>query len=161
MVQKDVVLIDDSQALRDAFRLLVEGRGHRVAAFEHARDALDHLGENAADVGLIVLDLEMPGMDGFQFLAERDLLPDVAKIPVVVLTALTGPYRFAPQQVKVVLQKPVPSEQLLELIGEQCGAATGSTAKPSHKSSGVQPRVIHGTDFDRWYDEHKQRRVRS
>jgi CheY-like chemotaxis protein len=163
MAHREVLLLDDSEPLREAFRLLVEGRGYQVAAFADGFDALAYLRENGDAVGLIVLDLEMPTMTGFQFLTARAQEPVLERIPVVVLTALPGPHQFGGSRVEAVLQKPVPSDQLLQLIKQHCdGAAPGAAARQStrpHKASGVQPKVMHGTDFDEWYRALKTRRT--
>jgi CheY-like chemotaxis protein len=163
MALREVLLLDDSEPLREAFRLLVEGRGHPVAAFANGYDALAYLRENGDAVGLIVLDLEMPTMSGFQFLAARARDPALERIPVIVLTALPGPHEFGSTRVEAILQKPVPSDQLLEMIKQHCGSAAralGSreSTRP-HKASGVQPKVVHGADFDEWYQALKTRRT--
>src|SRR5690349_2925574 len=68
-----------AEALRD------EGYTVRIAA--NGREALDALGTGQAEPRLILLDLAMPVMDGWEFLRERERQPRLAGIPVCAVTA--------------------------------------------------------------------------
>jgi GAF domain-containing protein/DNA-binding response OmpR family regulator/anti-sigma regulatory factor (Ser/Thr protein kinase) len=80
-----VLLIDDDDVVRRAVRLALEPIGWHVTEAEHGLLALDSLSASRPDV--IILDLMMPKMDGFEFLDELRARPDWRDIPVVVITA--------------------------------------------------------------------------
>jgi GAF domain-containing protein/DNA-binding response OmpR family regulator/anti-sigma regulatory factor (Ser/Thr protein kinase) len=80
-----VLLIDDDDVVRRSVRLALEPIGWHVAEAEHGRLALDALSTARPDV--IILDLMMPEMDGFEFLDKLRARPDWRDIPVVVITA--------------------------------------------------------------------------
>jgi CheY-like chemotaxis protein len=69
---------------------------------------------------LILLDLMMPVMDGWQFRRQRAAEPALVDIPVLVVTA--GPSRAAPADLGVaeIIAKPVDVATLLEMIGRHC-----------------------------------------
>ena len=80
-----ILVVDDEPAIRT---FLVEGltdAGYSVCTASNGAEALQRAGEYRSDV--VLLDLLMPVMDGLAFLRERLLQPDLARVPVVVLTA--------------------------------------------------------------------------
>jgi chemotaxis family two-component system sensor histidine kinase/response regulator PixL len=84
-----IMIIDDSTALRRTMALSLEKQGYRVVQGKDGRDALDKLQKNP-DIALIVCDIEMPNMNGFEFLGMRRQDSDLTKIPVVMLTSRSG-----------------------------------------------------------------------
>jgi signal transduction histidine kinase/DNA-binding response OmpR family regulator len=80
-----VLLVDDDEIMRESVRRVLEQERWEVAGASNGRVALHHLAESPPDV--IVLDLMMPEMDGFEFLAEMRQRPEWRDIPVLVLTA--------------------------------------------------------------------------
>ncbi len=80
-----VLIVDDDPAARELLRRLLAAEGFRVIEAENGRVALDRLREGVP--GLILLDLMMPEMDGFDFIEALRREPGGASIPVVVLTA--------------------------------------------------------------------------
>jgi CheY-like chemotaxis protein len=63
----------------------LEASGWEVRQAEHGREALEHLQHQQPS--MILLDLMMPVMDGFEFLVERQKYPKLVSIPVIVVTA--------------------------------------------------------------------------
>jgi CheY-like chemotaxis protein len=112
-----VVLIDDDDDLRDAIADALTAYGHQVETFGEAGAALERLRAGLAP-RLILLDLMMPGMTGWQFRELQRADPMLAQIPVVVLTARTVPEdRDTPPLGPIeVLHKPFPLERLLDVI---------------------------------------------
>jgi PAS domain S-box-containing protein len=81
-----ILIVDDDPDVRAIIRQAVEGEGLAAAEAVNGRAALDWLGDNAAP-SLILLDLMMPEVDGFEFLAKLHQRKELSDIPVVVLTA--------------------------------------------------------------------------
>ena len=83
---EDVILVvDDDPMARDMMRRGVEQTGFAVVEAESGRDALERIA--ARKPRLILLDLLMPDMDGFEFVAQLRLEPGCRAIPIVVVTA--------------------------------------------------------------------------
>ena len=80
------LVVDDDADTRARVRAMLERDGWAVAEAENGRDALDRYALIRPSV--VLLDLTMPVMDGFDFLAALRARPDGAEVPVVVLTAL-------------------------------------------------------------------------
>jgi CheY-like chemotaxis protein len=84
--QRDPVLVvDDDAVLRQLLRRMLEPEGYRVVEAENGRAALERLREAAP--GVVLLDLMMPEMDGFEFVAEFRRHEAGRAIPIVVITA--------------------------------------------------------------------------
>jgi GAF domain-containing protein/DNA-binding response OmpR family regulator len=80
-----VLVVDDDPALRELLRRTLEGKGFVVAEAANGREALERLGETTP--GVILLDLMMPEMDGFEFLEEMRRDEAGRRITVIVITA--------------------------------------------------------------------------
>ena len=76
--------VDDSSTMRKIISLALSGAGHSVVEAENGRDALEKLNSTAVDC--IILDINMPEMNGIEFLRERKNRAAIAGIPVFVLT---------------------------------------------------------------------------
>jgi CheY-like chemotaxis protein len=111
-----VLIVEDDLDLRDCLREELEQAGHRVLTAGNGREGLELL-ESAGLPCLVLLDLMMPVMNGFQFLAElRDRQLDV---PVVVTSAhLDMP--GVPQGASEILAKPFSTAALLAVINRYC-----------------------------------------
>jgi CheY-like chemotaxis protein len=82
-----VLLVEDEEVTRAVMRQGLERGGFEVAEAENGRLALARLAEDIPDI--IVLDLMMPEMDGFDFLVELRRRPEWREVPVLVVTART------------------------------------------------------------------------
>ncbi len=85
--QGNILVIEDQDATRDLVRRTLSKEGWTVSEATNGRLALQEMVNTAPD--LILLDLMMPEMDGFQFITEMRKNPEWQSIPVVVLTAKT------------------------------------------------------------------------
>jgi CheY-like chemotaxis protein len=82
---RSVLIVEDDPDTRASLRRALTAEGWLVREAEHGRAALDQLGDGPVD--LVLLDLMMPEMDGFEFLAEFRRRADGQDVPVVVVTA--------------------------------------------------------------------------
>jgi adenylate cyclase len=114
-----VLLVDDDKVVRRAVRQALEPIGWRVTEAENGRIAVDALAATQPDV--IILDLMMPTMDGFEFMEELRKRINWQDIPVVVITAkdLTGDDRNRLNGgVERIIQKSDRDEMLRQLTRE-------------------------------------------
>jgi two-component system, chemotaxis family, chemotaxis protein CheY len=116
MKPKKVLVVDDSKLLHRIFELML-----RNCTVVHASDGvegLERLGQHP-DVDLILLDMNMPRMNGLEFLAAAKANPAQAKIPVIVITT-EGKESDAERGLKAgasaYLRKPFRNEELLAAI---------------------------------------------
>jgi diguanylate cyclase (GGDEF)-like protein len=80
-----VLIADDSLVIRAVVREELEGEGYRVVEAVDGLDAVQQCRDDPPDV--VLLDIEMPGLDGYQVLAELKADPEARDIPVVFLTS--------------------------------------------------------------------------
>lgn len=81
----EVLIVDDEPVNRNALRRMLEKEGFGVAEAENGRAALEHVARNRPSA--ILLDLIMPEMDGFEFVAELRGREEWRDIPVIVVTS--------------------------------------------------------------------------
>ena len=119
-----VLLVEDDPANRESLAFLLQIGGHGVDTACHGADALEQLSHGPSP-GLILLDLSMPVMDGWEFLRRKRECSSLSAIPVVVLSALADWKREELLSVGVVsvLQKPADLEELLVEVGRYCRVA--------------------------------------
>ena len=81
---KTCLVVDDSSVIRKVARRILEGLAFQIAEAEDGRQALEHCERELPDA--VLLDWNMPVMDGFEFLRELRRMPDGAKPKVVFCT---------------------------------------------------------------------------
>jgi CheY-like chemotaxis protein len=128
-----VMIVDDDEGTLDALGGLLEIEGYSVDRARNGREALDALAAAREEPGLILLDLKMPVMDGWQFLAERAKDPATHRTPVVLLSGL--PYIPNAPGVADFLSKPIDAKRLLDCVRRFCGGPA-SAAGPRSKVQG-------------------------
>lgn len=83
-----LLVVDDSITLRKMLTDTLEQRGHQVIQAQDGQDAIEKLNSHSP-VDLVLCDIEMPRLNGFEFLAYSRQHPELSKIPVVMLTSRT------------------------------------------------------------------------
>ncbi|MGK7956120.1 MAG: response regulator [Crocosphaera sp.] len=81
-----ILVVDDSAALRRTLALTLQKSGYRVIQARDGREALEQLQQNSG-IKLVICDVEMPNMNGFEFLGQRRRDSELMKIPVAMLTS--------------------------------------------------------------------------
>ena len=91
MQASTVLVVDDYADARESLRDMLEELGHQVVEAANGREALDFLlYQREKRVSLILLDLDMPVMDGWQFLEVVGSYLSLSAIPVLVVSAHTA-----------------------------------------------------------------------
>ena len=111
-----LVVEDDLRAL-EALTDLLEASGYTVQKARNGQEALTQA--KVQPPGMILLDLSMPVMDGWEFMRQQRLEPSIADIPVVVITALVS---AVPAGAKALVTKPINVNRLMVLIEKYCAA---------------------------------------
>jgi CheY-like chemotaxis protein len=117
---KKILIVEDDWDIRDVLTQVLEYEGYEVDTAGNGREAIEYL-ETHPRPGLILLDLMMPVMDGWQFRAEQQQRSDWSTIPVVILSADGNAYQKAATiRAAGYLKKPVELETLLDTVSRHC-----------------------------------------
>jgi len=116
-----ILIVDDDEATLTALAGLLELEGYSVEKARNGREALERA--SAGSLDLILLDLKMPVMDGWQFLAERAKDAAARETPVVLLSGLP----FIPNAPGVAdfLSKPINPARVIDCVRRFCGVSPG------------------------------------
>jgi len=117
---KEILVIEDDTEIREALVELLQLEGYKVQGVKNGQEGIAYL-QHSSSPSLILLDLKMPVMNGWQFREAQMKDPSLAKIPVIILSA---DHEISEQAmatgVKDVLKKPVDLEHLLAVIKQYC-----------------------------------------
>jgi two-component system, chemotaxis family, chemotaxis protein CheY len=116
-----VLIVDDDKDLRTAVRTVLANAGYRTAEANDGQEALA-LMQAEDKPALLLLDLMMPNMDGWQLRSRLRSDPGLGAIPIVIMTAHAGVLR-AVSNVRPetpVLSKPLDVERLLQVVAIYC-----------------------------------------
>lgn len=117
-----VLLVEDDLDIAEAMIDVLVDEGYLVAHASNGREALDLL-HHHLDPSVILLDLMMPEMDGSEFRAAQLLEPELASIPVVVLSADRKAAETARRLgVRDFAVKPLAPDQLVWLVAHSTGS---------------------------------------
>ncbi len=127
MAYKKVILVDDDAFTNQLYKLMLEDMqiAEEVITFCEGGDALDFLWANNTEplfeheVNLLLLDLKMPGMDGFAFMEKLFKLPLKQRFKVAVVTSsvnLDDIERVKTYNVDGFIHKPFTKEKLTDLM---------------------------------------------
>jgi DNA-binding NtrC family response regulator len=114
-----ILIVDDDEGTLESLGGLLALEGYPVEKARNGREALEKLAAGNAPPALILLDLKMPVMDGWQFLTERTKDAGSSEIPVVLLSGL--PYIPNAPGVADFLSKPIDATRLLACVRRFCG----------------------------------------
>jgi DNA-binding response OmpR family regulator len=119
MDDESVLIVEDDADVRAALAAFLEGEGYKVLEADDGATALREL--RARTVCLVLLDLWMPGMNGWEFRAEQLKDAALARVPVVLITADHAAARNAADLgVHGYMTKPIEFGELLEYVARYC-----------------------------------------
>jgi|SRR6185369_16724909 CheY-like chemotaxis protein len=113
-----VLIVEDDEDLRDMMAQMLTIEGFDAATAANGREALEYL-HSTGKPNVILLDLMMPVMDGWEFRRRQKADPELEAVPVIVLSALDPP-RAATVDADAFLKKPLDFDRLLELVRDHC-----------------------------------------
>jgi CheY-like chemotaxis protein len=108
-----VLVIDDEADIRDIISELLEPEGYQVFTAANGREALELL-PALPRLCLVLLDLMMPGLDGWTFFARARVAGALEGVPILAFTALGKP--TLPEGIAGVLRKPLDIDGLLAAV---------------------------------------------
>lgn len=119
-VHPTLLLIDDHIDSRDALEELLRREGYTVETAGDGRQALNKL-YNGLRPCLILMDLMMPVMTGFEFRQEQMRHPEFSGIPIIVYSGVTDVRQNAEQlEAAAYAEKPVAPDRLMTLVRQHC-----------------------------------------
>jgi CheY-like chemotaxis protein len=117
---KSILVVDDETVVVEIAKRRLEDRGYEVATAADGNEAFMRLRSKIPD--LILLDIQMPNMNGYTFIMEKVKIPEYFNIPVVVLTAYNEMEPlFKRHGIKSYLLKPLKLQDLLDKVTEIVG----------------------------------------
>jgi len=115
-----VLVVEDNEDIRELLRALLELEGYAVVTAANGHQGLERL-RAMEHPSAILLDLMMPVMSGEQFLQIKNLDPELAAVPVIVVTAGFPPRELTGAQ--EVVRKPLDFEILRAKLHDYCSAS--------------------------------------
>jgi two-component system chemotaxis response regulator CheY len=114
-VDKDILIVEDEQDLSDLLLDVLETEGHRARTAGNGLEALSRIKERRPQ--LILLDMMMPVMDGWQFIERLRANEEWTNIPVVVMTAVYDMSSLERKTgAKAILTKPFDIELIVDAV---------------------------------------------
>ncbi len=143
-----VLLADDSITIQKVVELTFAETDHEVVAVGNGRELLDRVGEVRPDV--VLCDVVMPDVNGYDVCQELKSNPDTLHIPVVLLTGTFEPFdrnRALAVGCDAIITKPFEAEELVRTVEDLMRQPAGSAeSSPSSEGVGV-PDDVEGIDF--------------
>ena len=116
--RKKILLVDDDRRNIFALNAVLKARGYHCETASNAYEGLEKLSDDQ-DIGIILMDVMMPGMDGFEAIANIRNNPRTASIPVIAVTAqamVGDKERCLAAGANGYVSKPVNVDLLMELL---------------------------------------------
>ncbi len=129
-----LLVVDDSDVNLEIAQLIFEGEGAQVSSADNGQEALDWLQSHPHAVDLVLMDVQMPVMDGVQATQRMRAIPALAQLPVVALTA--GAFKSNQEDALAAgmnehLSKPMDVEHAVTIIRRLTGRPEWTGNRPS------------------------------
>ena len=115
----DILIVEDDEVIRDLLKEALEMEGYRTRTAANGQEALQVL-HGVLSPCLILLDLMMPVMNGWQFLESKKTDDTLKPIPVVVMTAATNG-KLRSLDTEGLMRKPIDLNVLTNWVERFCG----------------------------------------
>jgi CheY-like chemotaxis protein len=112
-----ILIVDDDVSELDTLSEVLEYAGYPTTCAHNGKEALDLLRTTTPSTAMILLDLNLPVMNGWQFLDRKRNDPALVKLPVVVIS---GSSTERPQGAAGFLRKPISVPALLKVVNGYC-----------------------------------------
>lgn len=113
-----ILIVEDDEAIRECLKETLELEGYRIFAASNGRDALEMLHRIELPC-LVLLDLMMPVMNGWEFLEAKRADVALAALPVVVVSAVAD--KAMDTHVAGIVKKPIELDLLFKVVRQYCG----------------------------------------
>ena len=116
-----ILVVDDDSGIREALTDILEDEGYAVRSASDGQAALDLLRQQTEPPALVLLDLMMPRMNGWQFRSEQRRDPALADIPVVVISASANIHdQVHALDAAAFIPKPIEYDRLVGVVERYC-----------------------------------------
>ncbi|MDJ0706032.1 MAG: hybrid sensor histidine kinase/response regulator [Leptolyngbyaceae cyanobacterium MO_188.B28] len=122
-LRQQILVVEDSLTTRQTLALTLQQAGYQVFQAKDGQDAIAQL-ERHSNINMVICDIEMPRMNGFEFLRHCQKDPDLANIPVAMLSSRSGQkHRQLAEQLGATayMSKPYLEHKLLNMVAEVLG----------------------------------------
>lgn len=119
----NILVVEDNDDVREMMAVTLELEGHEVSTAANGREALSQLRQGHRPC-VILLDLMMPVMNGWEFSQEIENDPVLRAVPVVIISAATAEL-IHKTTAAAYLPKPLNIDELLHVVGGFCGDCAG------------------------------------
>ena len=117
LISKEILIVDDDFICLEMAKDILESQGASIYSAKNGKEAIDKIGQQKLD--LIIIDYEMPVMNGIEFLKYRKSHTDIFEIPVLLLTGSCNEVlenEARDYGVTDILKKPYSKEELLGML---------------------------------------------
>lgn len=133
---RDILLVEDDDDYREGLADILRSEGYSVRCAANGLEALEYLKKSESRPSLILLDLMMPVMNGWDFRERMLAEASLVDIPVIILSAAPGATDAAALHPAGALQKPVELAALLKLVEQNllhtCALCRGNVGEDRH-----------------------------
>jgi CheY-like chemotaxis protein len=121
-VSRTVLVVEDDADVREMIQLVLEFEGYSVLTAPNGAEGLEMLRARGNEVGLILLDIIMPVMDGWTFLEKKSQSTSWSPVPTVMISAAQPSHPMI-SATAGFLAKPVVADSLLAVVERHVGKA--------------------------------------
>jgi CheY-like chemotaxis protein len=152
-----ILVVDDDEAIRCALVEMLGSEGYIVEPASNGGEAITRLSSTSgSERCLVLLDLAMPVMNGWEVLEELSRRPPTGNVAVVTMSALGAPHGPTAIEAAGHLRKPLVLDELFTVIEQHCGTTRRSSAWSRLESTpigrlrrSVPPRLLRGRSRNR------------